>query len=167
MQSLKTLAVMALMIQGFLLVTTVQSQAPSDGSVDLSKYKTYRWVPSDPDPTATAQRRSNHAKIRSAIEEILNSKGFLYQEEGPVDLLVDFLGVGRDKTEFSSQPYDTGSYRTIRVVTEGTLMVDIVEAKKELLLWRGWATETIRGSEEFDRKLSQALSKMFENFPSR
>ncbi len=84
-------AVMALMIQGFLLVTTVQSQTPSDGSVDLSKYKTYRWIPSDPDPTATAQRRSNHAKIRSAIEEILNNKGFLYQKEGPVDLLVDFL----------------------------------------------------------------------------
>ena len=167
MKSLKAAAVMALMIQGFLLGATVQSQAPSDGSVDLSQYRTYRWVPSEPDPTATAQRRSNRAKVRSGIEEVLNSRGFLYQEEGPVDLLVDFFGVGRDKTEISSQPYDSGSYSAVRVVTEGTLMVDIVDAKKELLLWRGWATETIRGSEEFDRILSQALSKMFENFPSR
>ncbi len=122
--------------------------------MDLSKYKTCRWVPSDPDPTATAQRRSNHAKIRSAIEEVLNSKGFLYQEDGPVDLLVDYFGVGRDKMELSSQPYDSGFYSAVRVVTEGTIMVDIVDAKKELLLWRSWATETIRGSEEFDRKLS-------------
>ena len=37
----------------------------------------------------------------------------------------------------SSQPYDSGSYSAVQVVTEGTLMVDIVDEKKELLLWRG------------------------------
>ncbi len=165
MKSLKSAAVAALMVPGFVLNMMAQLQAPSDGLLDFSKYRTYCWVASD--PVAPTQRGANDAKIRSAIVEVLNSKGFLYQEEGPVDLLVDYFGVGRDKTELSFQPYDSGSYSSARVVTEGTLMVDIVDAKKELLLWRGWATETIRGSEEFDRKLRQALSKMFENFPPR
>jgi hypothetical protein len=50
---------------------------------------------------------------------------------------------------------------------EGTLIVDLMEPKTNSLIWRGYASGIIDDSKpELDeRKVSDAIRKMFEDFP--
>jgi len=141
-----------------------------DGSVDFSQFRTYQWVPLDEIPLAVAQPRIplevSDAKIRSALEERLNRTGLRHQMEGQADLLVNYFGAGRARLELSDPPYDdSNSYGVARVVTGGTLMVDLVDARKGQMVWRGWASEVFTEPEEFDQKLAEALDEMFKDFP--
>ena len=50
--------------------------------------------------------------------------------------------------------------------TEGTLIVDIFDAKSKALIFRGSATDTVSNKAERNRKvLKKALDKMFKGFP--
>ncbi len=152
------------------LASAQEIQRGYDGSVDFSQFRTYQWVALDEIPLAVAQPRipleESDARIRSALEEQLDSRGLRLQREGQADLLVNYFGAGRARTELPDQPYDdSNSYGVARVVTEGTLMVDIVDARKGAMVWRGWASEVFAEPEGFDQKLKEALDAMFEDFP--
>ncbi len=48
------------------------------------------------------------------------------------------------------------------------LIVDLVDAERTCLVWRGRATDTVSSdSEARDRQLREAVARMFEDFPPR
>jgi hypothetical protein len=53
---------------------------------------------------------------------------------------------------------------------EGTLIVDIVDAKTNQLVWRGTATKTIDESaspEQREANLKEVVSRIFEKYPPK
>ncbi len=143
-----------------------------DSSADFSKYQTYRWVESDEIPLAVpyqpdTPRETTDAIIRSAIEEELGKKGITQVETGQADLEVTYFGIGRSRVELPEDlPYDESGFKGMaKVVTEGTVTVDIVDVGKKHLVWRGQVVEIFREVDESEATLRSALTRLFEKFP--
>jgi hypothetical protein len=52
--------------------------------------------------------------------------------------------------------------------TVGTLVVDMFDSRTKRLIWRGSASDVVSGKPEKDeKKLNEAVSKMFDHFPPK
>ena len=163
----------------FLLVATGSALAQRvdvdwDHSADFSMYRTYAWMESkNPAPDIWDQR------IVQDIDLQLTAKGLQKAETGQQpDLFVVYNADVKQQTSLEGYDYDFGpGWRwggggpvELRPVTEnvGTLTVDLVDAQKKHLIWRGTATEVLSDkSEKNIHKVEKATSKMFEKYPPR
>ncbi len=59
------------------------------------------------------------------------------------------------------------SYAQVTRYTEGTLIVDFVDAKTSTSIWRGTATGTVGNAQSNQRKIEEAIRKMLESIPPR
>jgi hypothetical protein len=154
-----------------------------DVEADFDQYRTYRWMPLAPDSTAqgaAAARTQNtllDKRIRGAVDESLAAKGFTPDEDDPDVLVVYHTGL-KDRVDVTDWGYTySGSYwgwagRDVDVYnyTEGTLIVDLVDAGSKQLVWRGSATGVVRADrspEERDRVMKDVVAKMFAKYPPR
>jgi hypothetical protein len=148
---------------------------------DFSAYKTYSWIPMVINQGGTSAQtavRSNtllDKRIRSAVDNAMASKGFTRVEENPDLLVVYHTGV-QNKVDVTDWGYTYGgSYwgwagRDIDVYsyTEGTLIVDLVEAGGKHLVWRGSATGVVepgRSPEQVQARLDDVVTRIFANYP--
>jgi hypothetical protein len=152
-----------------------------DTEANFAAYKTYAWIPITINQGATTARaalRSNtllDKRIRTNVEAQLAAKGFTKVEENPDVLVVYHTGV-QNKVDVTDWGYTySGSYwgwagRDIDVYsyTEGTLIIDMVEAADKQLVWRGAATGVVEpGSppEKLEQRIQEVIAGIFANYP--
>lgn len=159
----------------------VSSQA--DPSADFSRYRSFSfYTPLALEQNGYTTITSN--RIREAVRTQLQARGYVYDEANP-DLWVNLNAYLQDKTRITSMPevdydyyysYRARSYvavpywrdRTdVRQYTEGTLNVDIVDAKRRQLVWEGVAVGTV-GRADAQRRAQQidaAVAAIFDAYP--
>jgi len=147
---------------------------------DLSAYKTYNYysfhAAGDTTPRKTDQRMS---QIRKAISNELNQKGYVFSANNP-DFFVNIsMNVKQDvqtreKTPITDQQSNLGqpnySNNTNDVVVgyykTGTMQVDIVDAKKNVLLWQNISDGVLADKErDIDQRMQERFKKVFEHYP--
>lgn len=109
-----------------------------DPAVDLKAYKTYAWFDRTPnDSGGYGSLLTRHLKL--AAEQELARQGYVYSEQQP-DLRVNFVVGVVDRAELRSVPAGR-FYRSIETVSqrEATLVVDLVDVRRNALVWRGVA----------------------------
>jgi hypothetical protein len=156
-----------------------------DSSADFSKYKTYKWVDI---------KGSDHAndlvqkQIMSAFDAQLAQKGLTKTDADSADLYIGYqTAVGTEKqfTSFNtgwgygpgwygggwyggggmSSSTTTGTTSTIYV---GQLVLDMYDAQKKDLVWRGTASKTLDPKakpEKQQKNLAKAVAKLLKNYP--
>jgi len=141
-----------------------------DKTADFSKFKTYTWT------TGVNQLDDfNNKRVVAAIDSQLAAKGLKKVDANAnADMLVAYhTRFERDVqlTGYSSGwarvGNRNGSARTEEVVN-GTLVVDLVDAKSESLLWRGIAQKEIdpkANPDKRDHEVNKAVEKLFKKFP--
>lgn len=154
-----------------------------DVTADFTRYHTYQWMPAAPAPEpkdAKAAQAANtllDRRIRAAVDAAMASRGFTADPAEP-DVLVVYHTATDEKMDITDWGYSySGDYagwegRDIDVqnYTEGTLVVDLVDAGTRGLVWRGVATGEVhpeREPEERDRAMRELVAKMFEKYPPR
>lgn len=125
-------------------------------------------------------------RIKSAARTQMESRGYVYDEKSP-DLWVNLNAYMQEKTDIVNTPevdYDYYySYRARRYVavptwrdrtdvyryTEGTLNVDLVDAKQNRLVWTGVAVGRAGRDkpETRDAKIDAAVAEIFLRYPYR
>jgi hypothetical protein len=58
----------------------------------------------------------------------------------------------------------------VRDILIGTLVIDMADAKKNQLAWRGMATKEVKtqaSPEKRDKSINEAVKKVFKNFPPK
>ncbi len=162
-----------------LALSAAQSSAQSvtydyDRTADFSKLKTYAWVT----PTTVADDFS-HKRIVSAIDKQLAAKGLTPAAANTnPDVIVAYNAVLTEDAQINGFSSGFGGYRfggdrsgtasVDRVVT-GTLVVALVDAKRDSMLWRGTASKTLdmkADPDKRDKNINKAVEKMFKKFPS-
>ena len=141
-----------------------------DRSVKFSQYLTYDWLESKNPAPGFGDKR-----IKQAIDTQLQAKGLRKAGGVKPDLYVVYnLGLQEKSTvqgyDALGQPYlwNGGWVGKQDVTTEGTLVVDIVDAGKRELVWRSTATDTISEQPDENQKtLKRAAEKMFSKFPPK
>jgi hypothetical protein len=149
-----------------------------DNQADFAALKSFAWV--NVPTTAvgdvrSAQERNSllDKRIKSAVGNELTAKGYLMNESAPDFLLLYHTGA-EDKINVTDWgygypgPYWYGRNVSVYQYTQGTLIVDIIDAKTKQLIWRGTAEGTIdpdASTEKREARLNEAVAKLMANFP--
>ncbi len=158
---------------------TTYSQA--DPAADFSRYRTFGFY--DQPATDNANYESlvtNFLKV--SVAQQLDARGLTYDPENP-DLVVNFFLNTKEKVRSRSVPSMSSYYgwrdpfynpwpgyhyeTRIEQYTEGTLNIDVADAKTAKLVWEGAAVGRI--TEDFvrnmERGLDEAVEAIFKDFP--
>lgn len=147
-----------------------------DTHYNFSTIKTFGW--------AEGQMAKNPIiaeLIKRSINDELTSRGLMMNEAAP-DIMVSVMaatdiglqGVG---PSWNPEYRSWGGYinpNALMNVTSGTLLVDLVETKNKISIWRGVASDTLNASASGDhlkdakvaeKTVKSAVRKMFKKYP--
>jgi len=162
--------------------SNVKSSYDYDSAVDFATLKTYQW---DRQPSAAFNSANPLVakRIVKAIEDNLRRKGLTEAEAADIKISyqVNFEkklsssnisgGVGMSVGRYNRGNVSISGGNQIRETTEGTLMIDMVAAGSNNLVWRSTTTKPVSGRdaspEESEKRIGQQVFSIFENFPPK
>jgi len=152
-------------------------------TANFSGFKTYALK----DGTKVGQQLIDD-RIVSAIDAALAAKGFTKAESNPDVFVVYHVAFDKQKdiSTFSSGygggygPYGWGwggggwaggsTSTQVRDILIGTLVIDMADAKKGEVAWRGMGVKEIDTQakpEKRDKSITNAVNKIFKNYPPK
>jgi Domain of unknown function (DUF4136) len=162
----------ALSLAGLAASSAQQVQTDFDHQTDFSQYKTYRWEQVKPANSLWTSR------IKDAVDNQLAAKGWTSaaqsagvaimaiettQTQKTLDTFYDGFGGGWGWRGFGGFGDATTTEHDYK---EGTLVVDMYDAKSKQLIWRGSLEDMLSNHiEKNERNLEKGVVKMFRNFP--
>jgi hypothetical protein len=181
---IKGLTMNRIMVLGALVIAVSPGFAHTvrvdfDRGIHFSCYKTYSWVHSG-DARSSQWLFPNQLmeeRIGSFIEEALGARGLKRVATGG-DLLISYRinvteypqviafsdGVGPVGLGWGS-PFYTA---TVQAIYEGTLVIDMMDAKQKRLVFQGTSAQTISSRPEKNtKKLAKAINLIFAKYPPR
>ena len=178
-----TLALAALWLAACATGPRVTTDA--DPGADFSRYRSFAFY----EPLALETRGYTtllSARLKDEARRQMESRGYVYDEAAP-DLRVNINAFVEEKTDVVSVPttgyatyysYRANAFVTVPVwreraqlmeYTEGTVNVDLVDARGKRLVWEGVAVGSAAGRTPAERRERAVASvvKIFESFPHR
>jgi hypothetical protein len=190
MRTLKLFSAVAL--SGLLLAGCASvAHVEKDDSVNFSKYHTYTWVEAKDSKNDSAKTKVSdltEKKIRNAVDAELAKAGWRESKQRPdalisYDVLVE-RGVKQDNDPVYTQPYARYIYnpysrrwisiyypseflgydRNQRSIKEGTVTVNVIDAKTEKTVWQGWTTDEVNSQNLTSKEIQNAIKSIFRKF---
>ena len=155
------IAVAALSLAG---CATLRLGSHTDSGVVWSKYKTFDWGPADALPAGDARLDHDPVfrdRVEGAIEKAMAAHGFerSARSERP-DLLIHYHASITERLNVDAQRYESS-----------TLVVDVVDASTNVLMWRGWASGSVEGvlgnRHRLRRRIDNDVAGIFQRLPQR
>ncbi len=159
--------------------------AEADPRADFSQYRSWAFhsplaIEGDGYATLTSNR------MREAVRAQMAARGYTYAAENP-DLWVNLNAYMERRTDVSSVPYvdhayyysyRAGGYFTVPYwrdrthvyrYTEGTVNVDIVDARRNSLVWEGIAVGRVANLSPANRdaRIDATIAEIFTRYPYR
>jgi hypothetical protein len=146
-----------------------------DKATDFAKYKTFSFKKGTDAPTPFAQQR-----IEGAIAAQLKERGIVPSDSPDLYVFTHTKVSKEQRVDVTSYGYGGypgwggwgGGFGSSSVmvtdVPMGTVMVDMVDAKTDLLVWRGVATDTLSTNptpEKSAKRINKAMAKLFNRYP--
>ncbi len=130
---------------------------------DFAKYETYAWMDG-----RRAPDNLSHQRIVSAVENELAIKGWWREDQAP-DLYLSYYASVVDEVTieyaYRTDWYDDASV-TVHRIHEGTLLLDMVDAAENELLWRGIVVRALTDNpRRNDSKINDTVRRMLGRFP--
>ena len=156
-----------------------------DPTADFGRYQTWGFY------KPIAMEESGYStwiseRIKDNVRREMEARGYRYAESNP-DMLVNFQGIVREKTDVWTTPrsdfqyfysYRRRAYFAVPVwydetqvsqYTEGTLTVDLVDAARNRMVWTGAAIGRVVRQTPQERlaEVDTAISSIFAQYPYR
>ena len=188
---LKSVLGKTVVLAAALLVTACSSgpdiRSDYDRSVDFGAYKTYNFF--NPMGIENPNYSTIYGSVfREAISREMDSRGYV-QSDDP-DLLLNVSARLQDKTKVTTynDPYPVGYYgyrrgyydpwmgygygtsTHVSQYTEGTVNIDMVDARAKRMVWEGVAVGRLkegRSNDEVREAINAGVATMFEGYPFR
>jgi hypothetical protein len=157
----------------------------TDPQADFSRYRTFAFH------SPLAVEREGYSTpasgvMRAAARREMEARGYTYSETSP-DLLVNINAYINERSEVVSMPemrygyyynYRAGSYVAVPYWTErsnvynyseGTLNIDLVDARERRLVWEGIAVGRVARLKPAERaaRIQQTIAEIFAEYPHR
>src|SRR6266853_120209 len=155
-------------------VSAQQVKTDYDRSANFAQYKTYSWE------HVKTQDALDVDRIKSAVNTALAAKGWtqvdsggdvsivameITQNQQTLNTFYDGFGGGWGWRRFGGGGFGEAT-TTEQDYKEGTLVVDIYDAKNKQLIWRGSAEDTLSSkADKNEKNLDKGVAKMFKKFP--
>jgi len=157
--------------------STMKVYSDFDRDLSVKNYSTFGWTN---DEKLEAKNNPlyynelNDKRIKNDIGEQLKKYGYQLDSGSP-QLKIHYHIVLEDRTAINPEPF--GSYGrdwvdrnvNVREFREGTLIIDLMDAKTNNLVWRGWAVNFLDedSPDQLENQFKNAVNKIFEKFPKR
>ncbi len=156
--------------------SSVRVASDYDDRTDFSVYKTYGFFEPGIEKVDISDLDRN--RILRALEDEFAKKGFT-KSENP-DLLVNFFTKARQEVDVNQfyagwgygwgwgwNPWMWGgNYTTVSTSTEGTLYIDLIDAKKKELVWQGIGTGVLTmDREKKEERIREFVTNILAQFP--
>jgi len=169
MKTIKLMSMLAMLLGLMAVSAAAQSvQSDYDKGFRFSDLKTFSFVNqrrAATDPLASDTL--NDSRIRNGLESQLTANGFKVESE-KADFVIAYYVTTKNKVNVQDLGYGPPRWfggRDIRVnqYSEGTLMVDFIDAKSNQVIWRGRASGTLE-MKGVDKKISKSVEKLVKQF---
>lgn len=175
MKAIKILPVLFLFILGS--CSSIRVNSDYDKSVDFSQYKTYAFHKRGIERVEISEL--DKKRILNAIDVELGKKG-MTKSENP-DLLVNIFTKERERIDvdqyyagwgygwgYGWNPYLWGGRTYVSSYTEGTLYIDLIDAKKKELVWEGEGVGYLtENREKKESQINEFVAKILAQFPPK
>jgi hypothetical protein len=177
MQKTRLIAVTALLLVPALALAQKVTY-DFDKTANFAAFKTYALK----DGTKVGQPLIDD-RLVGAIESALAAKGFTKAEANPDVYVVYHVAFDKqqDISSFSSGggygPYGWGwgggfssTSTQVRDILIGTLVIDMADAKKGQIAWRGMGVKEVNTTakpDKRDKSITNAVNKIFKNYPPK
>ena len=170
-------------------VTTFETGSEQSPDANFARRSTFRFVPdkSQAAAEAVASGPDWRAVIGQDILAALNAKGYRFFPNRQTDLLVAYHIVlvenenvttldnylGYQLTAGQAAQADLARFQDPNhpgEASKGTLIIDFIDPKKKVLLWRGWAKTKFDRNQSGDKLQAlakEAVDRILAKFPSR
>ncbi len=174
MKAIKHLPILLLLVISS--CSSVRVASDFDNRTDFSQYKTYAFHKDGIDKVEISDL--DKRRILRAIDDQMTAKGFT-KSDTP-DMLVNIFTKSSEQVNVSqfNAGYGWGyggwgygwgwgpSYSTVSTTTEGTLYIDLIDARKKELIWQGIGTGVLtRDRERKEERINEFVSKILMQFP--
>ncbi len=151
-----------------------------DRAADFSGFSTYGWL--ERDNSIEAQLPDHlRVRLRRVTEEVLAEKGFDPAPAPPqTDFLLTFFYGATDELAINHVSYASYSpwgygywpgfnygYTQVRSYKQGTLVLDIVDARTHKLVWMGILEKEVRSTNPPGKRIQKTITKLLKNFPPK
>lgn len=157
--------------------STLSVRYDYDREADFGKYRTFAWSEQEVPGDELARNPLIQKRVRSAVDETLASKGYTLSEFDQADFIVAVHAGIKERMRVQDWgrygwyhpwwgPY--GGRVDVRYYEEGTLVIDIVDAKKKELVWRGTGTGIVKRyarPEKIQKDIDQDVTRILAAFP--
>ena len=148
-------------------------------NTSIANYKTYSWLKGkeieEKGLNPLFYNELNDVRIKNAVNKHMRSKGFTFVDSSSdcaADLQLHYHIVVENKTSETVEPfgyYYPTEWRKVNIYSyrEGTLIIDLMDTKRNMLVWRGTATEVITAqtSAKPEKAINDAVARIFEELP--
>ena len=176
-----TILMCALGISG---CTTMDIASDYDRTYNYDQLETYAWLPGIKLNIGDGRvdDRTLQMRIKRAVENELNQKGFRKVDNGNEDFILGFnAALNEPLYKNKLYEYSVKEYGTMRVIYEekseythpsydaGSLIIDVITPEAKEIVWRGSAQANIQmdyvSNEKKKKRLSKAVHQILNNFP--
>ncbi len=174
MKIFKITSVLLLLALGFTSCSTVRVASDYDQQVNFNQYKSFAFFKPGIDKAEISDL--DKKRILRAIEEEMLAKGFTKSEEP--DVLVSIftktnenINIYQNRNMYGYgwgwNPWYWGAgANTVSTTSEGTLYIDLIDAKGKELVWQGMGTAAL--AKEVNRKqdrINEIVEQIMEKYP--
>jgi hypothetical protein len=149
-----------------------------DRAATFTGYRTFAWMARQ---HPTISNPLNIRRVQDAVNAELEAKGLrLATDLSQADLAVDFTLSSAERTEVTSYPVEYrggwlwgegyfGSAVDVRQYREGTLSIDLFDARSHQPVWHGWAKKPLSREDldHPDAPLRAAVAAILARYPPR
>ena len=146
-----------------------------DKGADFSQYKTYAFHKRGIDKVQISEL--DKKRILNAIDLELSKKG-MTKSENP-DLLINIFTKEREQVDVSQfnmgwgygwgwgwNPYLWGGQSFVTTSTEGTLFIDLIDARKKELVWEGEGVGYLtENRSQKEKQINEFVAKILAQYP--
>lgn len=173
--------------------STLRVKSDYDREFDFSRLHTFAWldppVRSEPESGPMSELIDPFARnsildkrVRQAVERELLARGYRKGGDGRAEFRLQYFVIIKDRTKIRSYPRATYGYYggpygygygagwggvSSYNYKEGTLILDVIDSRTNMLAWRGWAVGVNRDGYYTDAKVGEAVKLVLDQFPPR
>lgn len=164
----------------FLLAScaSVRVNTDFDKSIDFSQYKTFAYYKAGIDKVEISDL--DKKRILRSVDEVMLAKGFA-KSETP-DLLVNIFTKEREEVNvnqfnnnwgygwgFGWNPFGGfGMNTSVYTQVEGTLYIDLIDAKKKEMIWQGQGDGYLtKKTSKKEERIKEFVTKILEQYPPK
>ncbi|MBS7333964.1 DUF4136 domain-containing protein [Faecalibacter bovis] len=137
-----------------------------DRTANFNTYKTYSYHQKGIDKLSINDLDKN--RIISSIDKEMATKGFTKVTSG-ADLVVNILASSTQEVRVDNDIYGYGywgGYPSVSDYTAGKIIIDIIDDKKNILVWQGVGSDlNISNISAKNDKIPQAINEILSKFP--